>query len=193
MIWAHAHLGGQITEHMILLMIFSTHAFSYHGRLWICSIFPQPASTTVLLKGSSTKRTTRELPQQNSGNGLSKSGDGPGVMPLHAHRANPEDGNGVAARRRVSPRGRRERRGKNGSVRPPRTHRPQGRGERDGENRASLVLHNVPVRVLASVPGSRARRSNDVWPIAPDLEAACFRAEWRASTWSVRLPRWATR
>src|ERR1700757_1484140 len=43
MIWAHAHLGGQITEHMILLMIFSTHAFSYHGRLWICSIFPHPA------------------------------------------------------------------------------------------------------------------------------------------------------
>ncbi len=43
MIRAHAHLGGQITEHMILLMIFSTHAFSYHGRLWISSIFPHPA------------------------------------------------------------------------------------------------------------------------------------------------------
>src|SRR5579864_2335111 len=46
MIWTHAHLGGQITEHMILLMIFSTHAFSYHSRLWICSIFPHPARSS---------------------------------------------------------------------------------------------------------------------------------------------------
>jgi len=28
---------------MILLMIFSTHVFSYHGPLWISSIFPHPA------------------------------------------------------------------------------------------------------------------------------------------------------
>src|SRR5262249_38135895 len=39
MIRAHPHLGGQITEHMILLMIFSTHAFSYHGPLWISKYF----------------------------------------------------------------------------------------------------------------------------------------------------------
>src|SRR4029077_10589173 len=51
-----------------------------------------------------------------------------GIMPLHAHWANPEDGSGVAVRRRVSPRGRHERRGKNGSVRPPGTHRPRCRG-----------------------------------------------------------------
>src|SRR5215468_3709579 len=103
-------------------------------------------------------------------------------MPLHAYRANPEDGTGVAFGRRVSPLDRRERRGKNGSVRPPGTRRPQYRGWRDGENRASLVLHNVPARVLVLVLGSRAPRSNDAWLIAPDLEAACSRAGWRAST-----------
>src|ERR1700758_1056540 len=53
MIWAHAHLGGQITEHMILLMIFSTHAFSYHDRLWICSIFPHPVSRLRHTAGNS--------------------------------------------------------------------------------------------------------------------------------------------
>src|SRR5215469_12943790 len=131
---------------------------------------------------STTKRTTRELPEQNPGNGLAKGGDGPGVMPLHAHRANPEDETGVAFGRRVSPLDRRERRGKNGSVRPPGTHRPQYKGWRDDENQATRVLHNVPARVLVLVLGSRARRSNGAWRIAPDLEAACLRIGWRAST-----------
>ena len=39
MILANAHLGRQVTEHVILLLIFSTHAFSYHTRLWIRSSF----------------------------------------------------------------------------------------------------------------------------------------------------------
>ncbi len=39
MILAHAHLGRQVTEHMILLLIVSAHAFSYHTRLWINSGF----------------------------------------------------------------------------------------------------------------------------------------------------------
>jgi len=51
MIRAHSHLGGQITEYVILLMIFSTHAFSYHGPLWISSIFPHPARTTTRTAG----------------------------------------------------------------------------------------------------------------------------------------------
>src|SRR5262249_14503466 len=100
---------------------------------------PRAASTTVLYKRRPTKRTTRKLPEQNPSNSLPKGSDRPGVMPLHAHRANPEDGSGVAFRRRVSPLDRRERRGKNGSVRPPGTHRPQCRGWRDGENHASLA------------------------------------------------------
>jgi hypothetical protein len=49
-------------------------------------------STTVLQEWSSTKRTTRELPEQNPCDGLSKRSNGPGVMPLHAYRANPEGG-----------------------------------------------------------------------------------------------------
>jgi hypothetical protein len=36
---ANAHLGRQVTEHMILLLIVSSHAFSYHSRLWIRSSF----------------------------------------------------------------------------------------------------------------------------------------------------------
>ena len=38
-ILTNAHLGRQITEYMILLLIFSAHVFSYHSRLWIRSSF----------------------------------------------------------------------------------------------------------------------------------------------------------
>jgi hypothetical protein len=41
-------------------------------------------STTVLKKGRSTKKTTRELSEQNACDGLSKRSNGPSVMPLHA-------------------------------------------------------------------------------------------------------------
>src|SRR5205823_10100143 len=71
--------------------------------------------------------------------------------------ANPEGGIAKALRGRVSPLDRLERRGKNGSVRPPGTHRPQYREWRDGETRASLVLHSGPVPVLASVLGNHAQ------------------------------------
>src|SRR5206468_12019627 len=47
-----------------------------------------PPSITVLQKGRSTKRTTRELPEQNPCDSLSKCSDGPRVMPRHAHRPN---------------------------------------------------------------------------------------------------------
>src|SRR5260370_14849798 len=88
----------------------------------------QPLSTTVLQKGRSTKRTTRELPEQNPCDSLSKCSDGARVMPLHAHRPNPEGGIWAAFRGRVSPPDRRERRGKNGSARLLGTHRPRYRG-----------------------------------------------------------------
>jgi hypothetical protein len=39
MILANAHLRRQITEHVILLLIVSAHAFSYHTGLWIRSGF----------------------------------------------------------------------------------------------------------------------------------------------------------
>src|ERR1039457_1058457 len=117
-----------------------------------------PSNTTVLeRRRSSTKRTTVELSEQHPCDGLSKRSNGPGVMPLRAHRANPEDGIGKALRGRVSPLYRRERRGGNGSVRPPGTHTPQYRESRDGETRASLVLRSGPGRVLASVPRNHAR------------------------------------
>jgi hypothetical protein len=35
MIRADALFGRQIAEYVTLLMIFSSHAFSYHGWLWI--------------------------------------------------------------------------------------------------------------------------------------------------------------
>ena len=53
---------------------------------------PFSSSTTVLQEWSSTKRATRELPEQNPCDGLSKRSNGPGVMPVHAYRANPEGG-----------------------------------------------------------------------------------------------------
>src|SRR5207253_3110890 len=114
------------------------------------------AGFLVLLcyKKGSTKRTTGELSEQNACDGLSKRSNGPGVMPLRAHGANPEGGIAKALRGRVSPLDRLERRGKNGSVRPLGTHRPQYREWRDCETRASLVLHSGPVPVLASVLGN---------------------------------------
>jgi hypothetical protein len=35
----HPHLRRQVTEHVILPLIGSVHAFSYHSRLWIRSSF----------------------------------------------------------------------------------------------------------------------------------------------------------
>jgi hypothetical protein len=58
----------------------------------LARILVRSPSTTVLVKGSATKKTTRELPEQNSCDGLSKRSNGPRVMPLHAYRANPEGG-----------------------------------------------------------------------------------------------------
>ena len=62
--------------------------------MWLARIgvLLRASTTTVLVKGSSTKRTTRELSEQNSCDGLSKRSNGPGVMPLHAYRASPEGG-----------------------------------------------------------------------------------------------------
>ena len=88
----------------------------YELSLWITlSLYPDfhhgLPSTTVLQEWRSTKRTTRELPEQSPCQGLSKGSNGPGVRPLHAHGASPEDGTGAAFRGRVNPRDRRERRG----------------------------------------------------------------------------------
>jgi hypothetical protein len=43
MIFPHSRFRRQITEHMILLLIVSSHAFSYHTRLWIGSSFSAAA------------------------------------------------------------------------------------------------------------------------------------------------------
>jgi hypothetical protein len=37
MILANTHFRRQVTEDMILLLIISAHAFSYHTKLWIRS------------------------------------------------------------------------------------------------------------------------------------------------------------
>src|ERR1700758_2310011 len=105
----------------------------------------------------SSKRTTGELSKKNPGDGLSERGNRPGIMALEANPAIPEGGSGAAFWRWMVPVGRHERRGKNGSVRLPGTHKPQYRGLRDDENRASLFLHSDPVRVLVSVLRNPAR------------------------------------
>ena len=43
MILPHARLRRQITEHMILLLIVSAHAFSYHSGCGLGVVFQQPA------------------------------------------------------------------------------------------------------------------------------------------------------
>src|ERR1700731_5032722 len=48
MIFANAHLGRQVTEYMILLLIVSSHTFSYHSRLWIRSTFSAACYTRHL-------------------------------------------------------------------------------------------------------------------------------------------------
>src|SRR6266702_1862721 len=97
----------------------------------------------------STKRTTGELSKKNPGDGLSERGNRPGIMPLEANPASPEGGTGAAFRGRISPVDRHGRRGKNGSVRLPGTHRPQYRGSRDDESPANLCLHSDPTQVPA--------------------------------------------
>src|ERR671922_190408 len=106
---------------------------------------------------SSAKRTTGELAEKNSGDGLAERSNRAGIMPLEANAASPEGGTGLAFWGWVIPVDRHGQRGKNGSVRPPGTHRPQYRGWRDDESRASLFLHSAPIQVLASVLRNHAR------------------------------------
>src|SRR5689334_21670936 len=105
----------------------------------------------------SSKRTTGELSKKNPGDGLSERGNRPGIMALEANPAIPEGGSGAAFWRWMVPVGRHERRGKNGSVRLPGTHRPQYKGSRDDESPANLCLHSDPTQVPASVVRNRAR------------------------------------
>src|ERR1022692_1724616 len=106
---------------------------------------------------SSTKRTTGELSKKNSRDGLPERGNRPGIMPLEANPAIPEGGTGAAFWGWIVPVDGHGRRGKNGSVRLPGSHRPQYRESRDDGNRASLVLHNDPAQVLASALRNPAR------------------------------------
>ena len=109
-------------------------------------VFQQPASTTVLQKTRSAKRTTRELPEQGSRDDVTETGNGPRVMPLCASRV---DGTAVAFQVRISASGPREPRGKNGSVLPRGTHRQLCTRLHDDEIRANLALHNDRAPVLA--------------------------------------------
>src|SRR6201997_4816844 len=106
---------------------------------------------------SSTKRTTGKLSKKDTGDGLSERGNRPGIMPFEANAAIPEGGTVAAFWGWIVPVDRHARRGKNGSVRLPGTHKPQYRGLRDDKNRASLFLHSDPVRVLVSVLRNPAR------------------------------------
>src|SRR6266496_5072623 len=99
----------------------------------------------------STKRTTGKLSKKSPGDGLSERGNRTGIMPFEANAAIPEGGTAAAFWGWIVPVDRSEQRGKNGSVRLPGTHKPQYRGLRDDEIRASLFLHNDPIRVLVSV------------------------------------------
>src|SRR5262245_45029250 len=125
------------------------HSLLFLSRRRMTEILPpRTDSTTMLLKCSSIKRTTQQLSEQYAGNGLAQGCNRPRVMPFRANRASPEGRIAAVFRDWVSPSGRRERRGKNGSVRRPGTRKPQCKGWHDDENRANLVLRSGPVRVL---------------------------------------------
>src|ERR1700677_922831 len=106
---------------------------------------------------SSTKRTTRELPEKSSGDGLSEGRDRPGIMPLEANPAIPEGGTGAASWGWIVPVDPNGQRGRSGSARRRGTHRPRYREWRYDKSRASLFLHSDPIQVLASVLRSPVR------------------------------------
>ena len=89
---------GAVSEGVLLGMSISMAIPQQHGvsiarfTATFKSLDEHHLSTTVLVKRSATKKTTRELSEQNSCDGLSKRSNGPGAMPLHAYRASPEGG-----------------------------------------------------------------------------------------------------
>src|ERR1700760_1518736 len=110
---------------------------------------------------SSTKRTIGKLSKKDAGEGLSERGNRPGIMPFEANAAIPEGGTGAAFWGWIVPVDRHERRGKNGSVRLPGTHKPQYRGLRDDEDAATRCLHSDPSRVLVSTCSATSTPSSE--------------------------------
>ena len=104
-----------------------------------------------------TERTVRQLPQQQTRQKDAQRGDRVRVMPLGADPATRVDGSLSSARRQRIQDDRRGRRGKNGSARPPGTHKPRCTVWRGGGTRASYGLRSVPALILVSAPRSPVR------------------------------------
>jgi hypothetical protein len=97
--WAHRlhrlHPFAQPLQYEPLATLDADVALPRRIRVAGDEIYQRLVRSLILLcykKGDPQIRTTRELSEQNACDGLSKRSNGPGVMPLHAYRANPEGG-----------------------------------------------------------------------------------------------------
>src|ERR1700692_1735765 len=99
----------------------------------------------------------RELSQQQAREDNSERRDRVRIMPLGAYAAIRGGGSSVLARGQRIQDYRRGQRGKNGSARPPGTHKLRCITWRDGGTRASCDLRSVPVPTLVSTPHNPVR------------------------------------
>src|SRR5215471_5496471 len=108
-------------------------------------------------RARSTKRTLRKLPKQLSGKHNSQGGNRIWIMPFGANAVIPAGGSLAPAWGQGVQDGWRGRRGKNGSARPPGTHKPRCTAWRDGGIRASCDLQSAPTPTLVSAPHNPVR------------------------------------
>src|SRR5215467_4780868 len=108
-------------------------------------------------RARSTKRTLRKLPKQWPGKHNSQCGNRIWIMPFGANAVIPAGGSLAPARGQGVQDGRLGRRGKNGSARPPGTHKPRCTAWRDGGIRANCDLQSAPTPTLVSAPHNPVR------------------------------------
>ena len=95
------------------------------------------------------KGAANQLPEQLAGDPDAEGGDRVRIMPLGAKAATPGAGSRRGFPAAVVRDDRLAQRGKNGSARPPGTHRRRCKAWRDDENRASRALRSAPIPALA--------------------------------------------
>ena len=91
------------------------------------------------------KKDSEAVARAAGGPAHAQRGDRVRIMPLGANAATRAGGSPAAAPGLIIQDGRRGRRGKNGSARPPGTHTLRCKAWRDGEIRANSVLHSGPI------------------------------------------------
>src|ERR1041384_7285181 len=96
----------------------------------------------------------RQLPQQQARQNNAQRRDRVWIMAFGARAATRVAGSSRLARWQRIQDDRLGQRGKNGSARPPETHKLQCRALRDGETLASCGLQSAPALTLVSTPGN---------------------------------------